>query len=198
VTVGIIGAGGIGRAFARNVIRAGRPVILANSRGPQTLGSLVSGLGPTASAGTVAEAAAAPIVAIAVPWRSVPDAVAGLSWDGKIVIDTTNPIQPPDYDVPDLGGRTSSEVVADLVPGARLVKTANTLPPGTLGADPRRDGGRRVMVLSGDDDAAKTEVADLLSAAGFYVIDLGDLKHGGRLHQFPGGPFPMLNIVELE
>ncbi len=70
------------------------------------------------SAGTVAEAAAAGIVAIAVPWTSVPTAVSGLQWDGQPVIDATNA-----FDA-DLGGRTSSEIVADLVPGARLVKAA--------------------------------------------------------------------------
>jgi hypothetical protein len=139
----------------------------------------------------------APIVVIAVPWRSVPSAVAGHSWRGKIVIDTTNPIQAPDFKVADLGGRTSSEVVADLVPGAQLVKTANTLTPEVLGADPTEDGGRRVIVLSGDDPAAKSEVAGLLAAAGFLALDLGDLRTGGRLQQFPGGPFPTLNLVAL-
>jgi 8-hydroxy-5-deazaflavin:NADPH oxidoreductase len=67
------------------------------------------------------EAAAAGVVAIAVPWSRVPAAVTGLQWDGQAVIDTTNAFNA------DLGGRTSSEIVADLVPGGRLVKAANTL-----------------------------------------------------------------------
>jgi predicted dinucleotide-binding enzyme len=69
--------------------------------------------------------------------------------------------------IADLGGRTSSEVVADLVPGARLVKAANTLPAAVLAADPREDGGRRVLTLSGDDEQAKTAVAELFEGAGF-------------------------------
>ena len=197
VTVGIIGAGAIGQAFARTALRAGREVVLSNSRGPDSLVAVVERLGAGASAGTAADAAAAPIVVIAVPWRSVPDAVDGHSWHGRIVIDTTNPIQAPDFKVADLGGRTSSEVVADLVPDAYLVKAANTLKPEILGADPTRDGGRRVLVLSGDDAAAKSEVAELLTAAGFFVLDLGDLSTGGRLQQFPGGPFPTLNLIAL-
>ncbi|MCW3041911.1 MAG: oxidoreductase [Actinobacteria bacterium] len=87
--------------------RADRPVVIANSRGPESLASLVSALGDGASAGTVADAAAAGIVVIAVPGDRVPEALEGLRWSGQIVIDATN-----DFDPRDLDGRTSSEVVA--------------------------------------------------------------------------------------
>ena len=82
---------------------------IANSRGPESLASVVDELGAGASAATVPDAAAAGIVAIAVPWTSVPAAVAGLKWDGQPVIDATNAWNA------DLDGRTSSEIVADLV-----------------------------------------------------------------------------------
>jgi predicted dinucleotide-binding enzyme len=111
-TVGILGAGRIGQALARTALRAGRKVVIANSRGPETLAPVVAALGPGVLAGTVPQAAAHPIVAFAVPWSSVPAAVAGLQWDGQTVIDTTNAF------TADLGGRTSSEIVAELVPGA--------------------------------------------------------------------------------
>jgi predicted dinucleotide-binding enzyme len=142
------------------------------------------------SAGTVREAAAAGIVAIAVPWTSVPAAVSGLRWDGQTVIDATNTFSA------DLGGRTSSEIVADLVPGARLVKAANTLAAKVLGADPHEAGGRRVIFLSGDDPLAKAAVVELFDAAGFFAIDLGDLVTGGRMQQV-GGPLPSHNLVRL-
>jgi predicted dinucleotide-binding enzyme len=106
---------------------------------------VVAALGAGVSAGTVVEAAAAGIVAIVVPWTNVPAAVTGLHWDGQTVIDATNAWNA------DLGGRTSSEIVADLVPGARLVKAANTLAADVLAADPHESGGRRVIFLSGDD-----------------------------------------------
>jgi 8-hydroxy-5-deazaflavin:NADPH oxidoreductase len=106
--------------------------VIANSRGPETLAPVVAALGPGVLAGTVPQAAAHPIVAFAVPWSSVPAAVAGLQWDGRTVIDTTNAF------TADLGGRTSSEIVAELVPGARLVKAANTLAAKLLGADPAK------------------------------------------------------------
>jgi predicted dinucleotide-binding enzyme len=73
-------------------------------------------------------------VAIAVPWANVPAAVAGLQWDDQAVIDPTNAFNA------DLGGRTSSETVAKLVPGAWLVKAANTLAAKVLSADPHEAG----------------------------------------------------------
>ena len=144
--VGIIGAGRLGQAMARTALRAGRPVVIANSRGPESLASVVSALGDGASAGTVTDAAASGIVVIAVPWDRVPEALEGLRWNGQIVIDATN-----DFDPRNLDGRTSSEVVADLVGDAPVVKAANTLVAALLGADPREAGGQRVLFLSGDD-----------------------------------------------
>jgi predicted dinucleotide-binding enzyme len=67
-SVGIIGAGRLGQAMARTALRAGRRVVIANSRGPESLTSVISTLGEGVSAGTVDEAAAAGIVVIAVPW----------------------------------------------------------------------------------------------------------------------------------
>jgi hypothetical protein len=79
-------------------------------------------------------------------WDRVPEAVQGLNWNGQVVIDATN-----DWGADDLQGRTSSEVVADLVAGARLVKAANTLGADVLGSDPHEAGGERVIFISGDD-----------------------------------------------
>ena len=189
-TVGIIGAGHIGQALARTARRAGRDVVIANSRGPASLEPVVAALGAGVSAGTVVEAAAADIVALAVPWPDVPAAVTGLHWDGQTVIDATNAWNA------ELGGRTSSEIVADLVPGARLVKAANTLRADILGAEPHEAGGRRVIFLSGDDAAAKAAVIELFDAAGFFPIDLGDLVTGGHMQQL-GGPLPAHNLVRL-
>ena len=133
--VGIIGAGRLGQAMARTALRAGHSVVIANSRGPGSLTAVVSTLGAGASAGTVAPASAAGVVVISVPWARVPEAVQGLEWNGQIVIDATN-----DFDPSDLDGRTSSELVANRVGGARVVKAANTLGAAVLGADPTRQG----------------------------------------------------------
>ena len=194
--IGIIGAGHIGQAFARLARRAGREVVIANSRGPESLAPVVAALGEGASAGTVGEAAASTIVVLGVPWASVPAAVSGLSWNGQILIDATNAFVFPEMKPADLGGRTSSEIVAELVAGARVVKGGNTLGAQVVGGDPNDAGGRRVLVISGDDDDAKAEVAELFDAAGFYPVDLGGLATGGRLQQ-AGGPFSGLNLVRL-
>jgi hypothetical protein len=194
--IGIIGAGHIGQAFARVAQRAGREVVIANSRGSESLADVVSALGTGISAGTVDEAVAAGVVVIAVPWPNVPAAVAGLAWRGEIVIDATNAYR-PDMRPAELAGRSSSEIVAELVAGARVVKAANTLRAGALGADPHVAGGRRVLFLSGDDDVAKADVAELFEAAGFAAIDLGDLVTGGRMQQGPGGPLAGHNLVLL-
>ena len=189
MTVGIIGAGRIGQVMARIARRAGRPVVIANSRGPQSLTDVVHELGDGVTAGTVAAAAAADIVVLAVMWPQVPQAVAGLEWGGRIVIDPTNAFDPAGLD-----GRTSSEVVADLVAPARVVKAGNTFAAAVLGADPHEGGGQRVIFLSGDDAAAKTEVGALFAAAGFAGIDLGDLRAGGRIQQV-GGPLAGKDLV---
>ena len=81
--VGIIGAGRIGQAMARTALRAGRTVVISNSRGPQTLTSVVETLGDGVSAGTVEQASAADLVVLAVPWGNVRDAVQGLEWSGR-------------------------------------------------------------------------------------------------------------------
>jgi 8-hydroxy-5-deazaflavin:NADPH oxidoreductase len=190
-SVGIIGAGHIGRAMAQIASRAGRPVVIANRKGPQSLASVVRELGDGVSAGTVPEAAAADIVVLAVMWPDVPRAVEGLEWEGRIVIDPTN-----DFDPGDLNGRTSSEVVADLVAPARVVKTANIFAAQLLASDPHQAGGRRVMFLSGDDADAKSAVRALFDAAGFFVVDLGGLREGGQMHQF-GGPLAGQNLIRL-
>jgi predicted dinucleotide-binding enzyme len=136
------------------------------------------------------------MVVIAVPWASVPEAVANQAWGAKIVVDQTNAYLFPEMKFADLGGRSSSEIVAELVEGARVVKAANTLGAGLLGSDPHEAGGRRVLFLSGDDGAAKTVVADLVEGAGFFPVDLGDLGTGGPMQQ-AGGPLAGLNLVRL-
>jgi predicted dinucleotide-binding enzyme len=198
MTIGIIGSGAIGTAFARMLARAGIEATISNSRGPDSLKELVREVGPSIKAGTREEAARADIVLVAVNWTKLPAALAGLTgWDGRIVIDANNPIEAPLFKPVDLKGRVSSEVVADLLPGARVVKAFNHLRAEVLAGDPRADGGRRVLFYSGNDNAAKAEVAALIERFGFVGIDLGSLAVGGKLAQFPGGPLPNQNLVKV-
>ena len=187
--IGIIGAGRLGQAMARTAVRAGRSVVIANSRGPDSLTSVVSELGERVTAGSANEAAAARIVVLAVPWDHVHSAVDGIDWNGQIVIDATN-----DWAADDLQGRTSSEIVADLVAPAPVVKAANTLGADLLASDPHEAGGRRVIFFSGDHADAKKEVVALFEDAGFAAIDLGDLATGGAMQQIHH-PLAGLNLI---
>src|SRR5438094_7266745 len=110
--IGIIGAGGIAQAIAKQALGADYEVILSNSRGPETLKAVVQGLGAGAAAGSVLEAAQADIVVLAVQWSNVVKALVGLpDWNGRILIDATNPTDgPPDIKLAELGGKTSSQV----------------------------------------------------------------------------------------
>ncbi|WP_404943357.1 MULTISPECIES: NADPH-dependent F420 reductase [Rhizobium/Agrobacterium group] len=198
MTVGIIGAGNIGGAFATALAKAGIEAVIANSRGPESLTMLVSKLGSTIRAGSLQEAAAQDIVLVAVPWSKIPGALAGLNFDGKIVIDSNNSIEAPLYRPADLGGRTSTDIFTALVPGARVVKAFNHLTPKQLSGDPRSEGGRRVLFYSGNDMRAKAEVAAIIDRLGFFGIDLGGLAVGSQLVQFPGGPLPALNLVKFD
>jgi 8-hydroxy-5-deazaflavin:NADPH oxidoreductase len=198
MSLGIIGSGAIGTAFARTLSRAGVEATISNSRGPDSLKDLVRDLGLSIKAGSRDEAARADIVFVAVNWTKLPAAMAGLSnWKGRIVIDANNPVEAPLFKPADLGGRVSSEVFADLVPGARVVKAFNHLRAELLAADPRSDGGQRVLFYSGNDTAAKEEIAALIERIGFAGIDLGSLEVGGKLAQFPGGPLPNQNLIKI-
>jgi predicted dinucleotide-binding enzyme len=196
-TVGIIGAGAIGKAFAQQLVKAGLNVILSNSRGPDTLAPLVDSLGSKARAGTVQQAAQADIVFVSTNWNRTEEALKSLDWDKRILIDATNPVLLPGYTLAELGRKNSSQVVSGWARGARVVKAFNTLLASVLAQDPAQAGGRRVVFLSGDDDDAKAAVKQLIERLGFASIDLGGLAVGGYLQQFPGGPLPAVNLVKL-
>lgn len=198
MSIGIIGSGQIGSAFAQALARNRIKAIVANSRGPGSLASLVADLSPYIAAGTVEEAMQADMVLVAVPWSKIPAALAGLpDWGGRIVVDANNPIEAPLFKPAELHGRLSSEVFAELVPGAKVVKAFNHLQPHLIAGDPRAEGGNRVLFYSGDDPQAKREVGALIERLGFAGIDLGTLAVGGKLVQFPGGPLPSLNLVRF-
>jgi 8-hydroxy-5-deazaflavin:NADPH oxidoreductase len=199
-TIGFIGVGQIGKALARHFVNAGHSVLLSNSRGKDSLETLARELGPNASAAAVADAAAADMVVLSVPWAKLESAVKAISnWSDRIVIDTTNNILSvnPSLQLADLGGRTTGEVVAGLLPGARVVKAFNTLYHTVLAASPEETIGSRVIVFSGDDPGAKATVAGLITSIGFAPVDLGNLKDGGRL-QDVGGSLSSVNLVKIK
>ena len=191
--IGILGAGRMGRTLARLLVKAGYRVKLANSRGPDSLAEIVAELGTLASAGTPKEMVdSSDIVILATRWEQTPPAVGELKpWSRKIVIDTTNNrFGPGAKDLYDLGDSTSSEVVAALVPGARLVKAFNHQPIPeleSLGESPAGEKERKAFFIAGDDSDAKQVVAQIIRKIGGEPIDTGNLREGGRL-QGTGAP----------
>jgi len=188
--IGLIGAGQVAQAFARKAIDAGHHIVFSNSRGPDSLAALAAGFGPQASAGTVLEALEQPMVLLALPWPRVEAALRALPpWRGQILIDASNAFAGAGQGDPVAvaGAGTSSERVAALAPGARVVKAINAIFMVNFEKPPVVGGMRRVAFVSGDDRAAKATVADLLESFGFAPVDLGALHAGGRI-QGVGAP----------
>lgn len=188
-TVGIIGAGTIGTALARHVLLAGLPVAISNSRGPETLVEKVAELGVGANATTIAEAAGADLVVLAVPFTSIPAVALSVPyWAGKLVLDVTNQFA---HDNPyggraDIGDLTGSEWVNRLVSGATVVKAFNAMYGNYIAADPRHAEGRQVAFYAGDESEGKRVVAQLIDSFGFAAVDVGSLREGGQLMQLDG------------
>ena len=214
MSIGIIGAGALGTNVARLLAKNGIPATISNSRGPQSLQALAGELGPSIKAGTVEAAASADIVLVAVRWVDLERALGGLpAWNGRIVIDGTNPVAFLDPDSPDakdpsnplaaygikaidLGAANhSSQVLSKLVPGARVVKAFNHLDVTVLPEPPQH--GQRVLFYSGDDAEAKGEVRKLIEQTGNFPVDLGVLDVGGPLASLPFGALATTNFVRI-
>jgi predicted dinucleotide-binding enzyme len=183
----ILGSGAIGTALARRFVAKSIDITIANTKGPQSLAGLVSELGPIVTPVTASEALQADVVILATPFDAVRDAVKGVEWERRIVVDATNAIDFPAFSPRDLKGRLSTQIVADAVPRARVVKAFNTLAATILGADPVAHGGRRVLFVSSDDPSARLAIVDLVDRLGFAAVDLGGIAEGGRAQQFGGG-----------
>ena len=200
-TIGLIGAGHIGSQVARLAVRNGYDVVISNSRGPETLSTLVAELGPKARAGTPLDAArAGDIVVVTIPlknYRSVP--VEPLA--GRIVIDTNNYYPQRDGRIPELDNEstTTSELLQAHLPKSKVVKTFNHIYARELTTDGQPPGSknRRALVIAGDDRDAKAAVTRLLDQFGFDAVDAGPLKEGWRIQRDTPGYGPRRTADEL-
>src|ERR1700682_4485803 len=191
----IIGFGKIGHALAKSFARKGIEVSVATTRDPESFASAAAAIGPKIIPRTLAEAVKADIIFLAVRFEAHLDVVKALStWQGKTIVDVTNA-----YGVPpeELGGQPSSKVVAQAFTGARLVKGFNHLVAAVLEQDPAVHGGRRVVFLASDDDAAETEIGTLAQNLGFSPIKLGRLSEGGMLVKARGNSWGRLIFKDL-
>ena len=186
-TLGIIGAGHIGSQIARVAVANGYDVVIANSRGPETLSDLVAELGDRATAATAVDAAAAgDAVVVTVPLGKI-DALPVEQLAGKIVLDTNNYYFERDGHIEalDRGETTTSELLQAQLPTSRIAKAFNHI----LAADITTDGSpagtpdRRALATAGDDAEAVAFVTRFYDEAGFDTVNVGPLSESWRVER---------------
>lgn len=183
-TLGIIGSGFIGKEVGRLAVAANLNVVIANSRGPETLTEVVADLGPLASAGTVDDVVeAGDFVLLTIPLPAVKTLRAGLLHD-KIVLDTSNYYPSRDGRIAELDSEsvTTSELVIGWLGDVRLVKAFNNILAVHIPQLARPSGAadRTALPLASNDDAARRDAATLLDRLGFDTIDAGSLADSWR------------------
>lgn len=200
-TIGLIGAGHIGSQLARTAIAHGHDVVISNSRGPETLADLVAELGPSAKAGTPAEAAEAADIAVVTTPVSAIGSVPVEPLVGKTVIDTNNYYSQRDGVIAELedGSLTSAELLQRHLAGANVVKAFNHIQAAAITAEAQEAGtpDRRALVVASDDETAKAAVAAFIDEVGFDVVDLGPLAEGWRVQPDTPGYGPRLTVDGL-
>jgi len=186
-TIGIIGAGNIGTAVAQAVIARGYDVVIANSRGPESLAGLVAELGPKARAATVGEAGAAgEAVLLAVPlhaYRDLP--IEPLT--GKIVIDANNYYWERDGHIEalDLSEATTSGLLQQHLPTSKVVKGFNHIMAEEIPTDgtPAGTPDRRALATSSDHAEAIEFVTRLYDELGYDTVNVGPLSESWRVER---------------
>ena len=162
--VSIIGTGNMGQAIA-GVARKG--------------GSTVELLG---SADTD-QPVTGDVVVLAVYYGVVADVLAQRrdQLGGKVVVDITNPVDPATFSslVVPPDGSAAAEIAGQL-PGSQVVKAFNTtfaatLASGVVGEQPA------TVLMAGDDEGAKSALAEIVTAAGLRAVDAGPLSRAREL-----------------
>lgn len=188
--VGIIGAGEVGSQIARAAIANGYEVVIANSRGPETLKDLIDELGPSARAATAVDAAeAGDFVVVAVPLKLVNDMpVEQLA--GKIVLDTNNymPWRDGHFPVIDSGEKTVHELRQNHLPTSKVAKAFTHIQADRLfiSSRPASAPDRHALSVSSNFPEAVELVTQLYDQFGFDTVDNSPLSESWR--SGPGQP----------
>ncbi|HEU4618402.1 MAG TPA: NAD(P)-binding domain-containing protein [Gammaproteobacteria bacterium] len=199
--IGIIGTGRIGSALARHWVKAGHEV-LRSSRHPDELKPLASELGARARVGTPREAAAfGDVVLVSVPYSAMPqigrDYAAELK--GKIVLDTSNPVERRDGPMAAGALKKGSGVASsEYLAGTRLVRAFNCIPAASLANEGNRRPERIAIPIAGDDDEALAIAKRLIDEAGFDSVVVGGLESARRFDLGQPLASKLMTAAELE
>ena len=175
--IGVVGAGSVGTAIAKRLVPQGHEVMLSYSRDVAKLESAAKAFG--AITGSPADAVRfGDVVALAVPWSSVEDALKVMgSLNGKVLWDCTNSLK-EDFSGLALGTTTSgAEALQRWAIGARVVKGIPPFAKLLHSADPTIGGKPAGTFMCGDDELAKSLVRPLLEALPSAVVDVGPLEN---------------------
>ena len=200
-TIGIIGAGHIGSHVARAVIAAGYDVVIANSRGPETLDDLVAELGPKARAAIAHDAAeAADFAVVTIPFKAI-ETVPVEPLAGKVVIDTNNYYFERDGHVESLdrGETTVSGLLQQHLPTSKVAKGFNHLHSTdiTSTGTPAGTPNRRALATASDYPEAIELVTRLYDEIGFDTVSAGTLSESWRIERDRPGYGVRTNAEEL-
>jgi predicted dinucleotide-binding enzyme len=192
----IIGTGNCGTALAEAFADHAVAVTIANTRGPESVKSLATDLGPTVTPAAIGDALKADVILAAVPFLNMRELGAQLGdWTGKVVVDTTNAFLLPSVDEV-LNGRLTTDINAELFHGAEMVKAFNQTPAGQLNRKVAPQPGKRVVFIASNSPTASATIADLASQIGFAPVEVGRIDEGGVLVQAPNA-LTLRNLYEL-
>lgn len=183
MNIGVLGTGDVGRALGKAFLTLGHDVKMGSrSAANEKAVAWAAEMGPKASNGTFAEAAAfGEIVILATLGAANEEALQSAGpehFRGKLLIDTTNPLDfgggmPPRLAVS--GTDSGGERVQRFLPDARVVKAFNTVGSPFM-FRPDFPGGPPDMFIAGNDEGAKAQVAAILSDFGWGMIDVGGIE----------------------
>ncbi len=178
--IAVLGYGNVGQALASGFLAAGTPVVFGVNPTNPPGAEAARAAAPALASAEIAEAAeavgTADVVVLAVPFAALTDLLPPLAdaATGKVVIDATNPVGPGFTH--GIGTTSGAQRVAELLPGAHVVKAFNTYGFENLGtAPPAPHGVAPMSPFAGDDADAKSIVAALVADMGWEGVDVGPL-----------------------
>ncbi|HZZ71815.1 MAG TPA: NADPH-dependent F420 reductase [Pirellulales bacterium] len=176
----IVGFGNVGQALARRWSAAGHEVTVC-VRDPQAPRKQAAAAPMGASLEPLNHASRNAVVLLAIPWRTVAEVVPQLGdLAGKIVLDCTNPVNPELTHLTLGFERSAGEILAEMLPTARIVKIFNT--NGSSNMENPQYGDHRVTMLYAGDDAGANQIgAQLARDIGFEPVYLGPLRESRLL-----------------